>query len=64
MDTMTRLAVLLSCCTQERNSSWVMHKYIPKGDTDCHKLLQNMLDGMADKGVLLSYYKKLQNGSN
>ena len=53
---MTRLAVnrwiLLSCCTQEHNSSWVMHKYIPKGGTSCHEALQNMLDGMANNGVL------------
>ena len=29
-----------------------MHKYIPKGGTSCHEALQNMLDGMIDKGVL------------
>ena len=29
-----------------------MHKYIPKGGTSCHEVLQNMLDGMADNGVL------------
>ena len=34
------------------NSSWVMHKYIPKGGTSCHEALQNMLDGMANNGVL------------
>ena len=29
-----------------------MHKYILQGGTSCREALQNMLDGMTDKGVL------------